>query len=372
MQAKVKHVMSCLEELAPASLALPGDNVGLQLGNPEASLNKILVALDPDHEAVAEAVSIGAEMLVTHHPLFYHKLSSLDESIPLGALVFSAIKNGLNIFCVHTNYDLVPWGVSYQLATRLGFPVENSEVIEIRGCEELLKLVAYVPAGHEDHVRSAISDAGAGQIGNYSHCTFQVSGTGTYMPGKGTDPYIGTGGRLEKVSELRLETILPAMRRKEVISALLHAHPYEEVAYDLYPLEIGGQPLGLGLIIELDKPLDLEQILQSCRERLNAADLRYWVSTRRSFRKIALCGGSGGSLIKNAAMQAAEIFIAGDFRYHDLKTAQGLGITLIDAGHDATEWPAVFYLKEYLAERLKKDGYGTEVYLQASVPSGWF
>lgn len=371
MQVTVKKVIAYLEELAPEKLALPGDPAGLQLGNPEAVISKVLVALDPDDAAIEEASSTGAGMLVTHHPLFYHKLAAIDESLPAGALVASAIRKELNIYSAHTNFDLVPRGVSYQLAQRLGFPTEKAEVMDITGSEELLKLVVFVPTGHEDEVRNALALAGAGQIGRYSHCTFQTDGTGTYMPGEGTNPYIGSSGDLEKVAELRLETILSAHSRKNVITALLDAHPYEEVAYDLYPLALEGKALGLGLVINLDEMLSLDQILQICRERLTAGTMRYWASSKLEYRRVALCGGSGGSLIEHAARQGADLYISGDFRYHDLKTAQALGITLIDAGHDATEWPGVAYLKEYLAERLKSDGYKTEVYLQTSVPSGW-
>lgn len=371
LRAKVKKIISYLEALAPSSLALPGDPVGLQLGNPETELNRVLVALDPDETAVEEALSKGAEMLVTHHPLFYHKISSIDESLPVGALVSSAIRRELSIFSAHTNFDLIPKGVSYQLACRLGLPAEDAEVLEVTGSEDYLKLVVFVPTGYEDDVRNALAGAGAGQIGRYSHCTFQAPGTGTYMPGEGTKPYIGSSGHLEKVDELRLETILPADQRKVVVKALLDVHPYEEVAYDLYPLALEGKAYGLGLVIDLTEPLSLDQVLQSCKGHLNAGNLRYWASSEKNYKRIALCGGSGGSLIEHAARQAADLFISGDFRYHDLKTAQALGIALIDAGHDATEWPGVAYLKQYLAEQLKKDNYKTEVFLQASVLSNW-
>ena len=371
MRAQVKKIISYMEELAPRSLALPGDPVGLQLGNPETELSKVLVALDPDEAAVAEAFSVGAEMLVTHHPLFYHKLSSIDESLPAGALITSAIRKGLSIFSAHTNYDLARQGVSHQLAQRLGFSTEEAGVLEATGSEELLKLVVFVPAGHEDNIRNVLAGAGAGQIGRYSHCTFQTSGIGTFLPLDGAKPFIGRSGQLEKADELRLETILPAHRREVVVEALLNAHPYEEVAYDLYPLVLKGRDFGLGLIIDLDEPLTLDRILQICRDRLTAADLRYHAPLKKTYKKVALCGGSGGSLIENAARQAADLFISGDFRYHDLKTAHALGIALIDAGHDATEWPGVVYLRQYLADQLKRDGYITEVKLQAPVPSGW-
>ncbi len=371
MKAQVKKIISYMEELAPSSIAMSGDQVGLQLGNPEAEVKKILVALDADQTVVEEAAAIGAEMIVTHHPLFHNKLTAVTENIPTGALAASAIRKGLHIFSAHTNYDVASRGVSYQLAMALGLPADKATVLEVTDSEQLLKLVVFVPAGYDDSIRNVIAEAGAGQVGNYSHCTFQLSGMGTFMPGEGTDPFIGGPGQLEKVDEIRLETILPATRQEAVIKALFDAHPYEEVAYDLYPLALQGRKIGLGLGLSLENPVSLDQLINNCRKSLNTSMIRYWTPGEKYFSRVAVCGGSGGSLVANAVQQGAEVFISGDFGYHDLKYAQGQGLTLIDAGHDATEWPGVVYLQRYLEERLKADNHRTEVCLQASVPTGW-
>lgn len=370
MIAKVKTIVAYMEELAPSSIALPGDPVGLQVGSFEAEVGKILVALDPDLRAVEKATALGAEMLITHHPLIYNKLSSINEENPKGYLISKAIRNNLNIFSAHTNYDVARDGVSYQMAAALGLNVENAKILEVTGSEQLLKLVVFVPVGYEEGMRRALAGAGAGQIGRYSHCTFQVEGTGTFMPSEGTNPFIGTSGELEKVAELKLETILPATRRRAVINALLKEHPYEEAAYDLYPLDLDGEEIGLGLIIELDEEISIEQLLVKCSDRLHA-NIRYWSGSKKGFKRIALCGGSGGSLIEHAARQKAEILIAGDFRYHDLKDAEAYGLALIDAGHDASEEPGVAHLKQYLAQKLKTDGFGAEVILQDPAPTKW-
>ena len=371
MPLRVKTVISFLEDLAPASIALSGDPVGLQLGNPETEVKKILVALDPDLNSIEEAAAIGAEMLVTHHPLFFHKLSSVNESQPEGALIAFAIRSRLNIYSMHTNYDVTPMGVTYQLAKTLDLPVDNAEVLEVSGSEQLLKLVVFVPAGHEDEIRNVLAGAGAGQVGNYSHCTFQTKGTGTFMPGEGTNPYIGSSGQLEKVDEIRLETILPAARRAAVVKALFDVHPYEEPAYDLYPLDLEAETIGLGLLISPEKPLTLDQILEACTERLKTDCLRFRTAGKSYYNRIALCGGSGGSLIAAAAGKQADILISGDFGYHDLKLAEALGIALIDAGHHATEKPGIDYLRRYLENSIKAGGYRAEVCLQASLPAGW-
>ncbi len=371
MGVAVKTITSYLEELAPVSAVLPGDSVGLQLGDPDAEVAKIIVALDPDQAAVEEAISIGAALLITHHPFFYHKLSSINESFPEGALIAKAIRNKINIYSAHTNYDIAPQGVTFQLAKTLDLPVENAEVLEVTNYDSLLKLVFFVPVGHEDDIREAISAAGAGHIGNYSHCTFQIRGTGTFMPGERTGPYIGSRGKLEKVDELRLETIIPESRRSEIIRALTSAHPYEEVAYDLYPLDFKGKTAGLGLVLETDKPFSIEQLLQLCRDRLDVNNLRHFSAGKYLFKRIALCGGSGGSLIEHAVRKKADIFISGDFRYHDLKQAEALGLALIDAGHDATEQPGIVYLRQYLEKKLNAGGLETEVCLQTPGGAKW-
>jgi dinuclear metal center YbgI/SA1388 family protein len=371
VQAKVKQVVAYMEELAPLSLALPGDHVGLQLGNPEALLSKVLIAMDPDEIALEEAFSKGAGMLVCHHPLFFNEVSSLDENSTLGALVAAAIRKRSSIYCAHTNYDIVPGGVTYQLAQKLGLPAEGAKVLEVTTNDQLLKLVVFIPVGHENSVLDAIASAGAGHLGQYSHCAFQTTGVGSFMPGEEAQPYIGSSGKLEKVEEIRLETILPESMRKAVIDALLKAHPYEEAAYDLYPLALPGMELGLGLLVELEKPITMNDLLKRIRESLNVKDLRWWSPGQKTFRSIALCGGSGGSLIGQAARSGADIFISGDFRYHDLKQAQSLNLALIDAGHDTSEQPGLLYIQKYLDERLKADDYETEVLMQTSGKQSW-
>jgi dinuclear metal center YbgI/SA1388 family protein len=364
--ATIKTIAGYLEELAPPLLALPGDPVGLQLGDPRAEVSALLVALELDHAALAQAVAVKAELVVTHHPLFFQPLRALDESTPHGALIAQTIRNKISVFSAHTNLDIAPRGLNNRLADLLGMAQEGRRVIERTGQDQLLKLVVFVPLGHEDSVRNALAGAGAGWIGAYSHCTFQTAGTGTFMPREGTDPFIGRQGTLEKVDELRLETILPASKRGAVLQALFAAHPYEEVAYDLYNLEREGEPVGLGLAGCLESPLSLEQILARCREKLQLPGLRYWAPPKIEFSRIAVCTGSGGSLVEQAARQGSELFVSGDFRYHDFKTAEAAGMGLVDAGHHGTERPAVELISEYLRERLTLDGYATAV-----LPADW-
>jgi len=371
--ATVRQIADYLEELAPPEIALPGDPVGLQVGDPRREVRKVLVALDLDEAVLKQALDVEADMVVTHHPLLYTSLSCIDESRPSGSLIAAIIRNKITVYSAHTNLDIAPQGVNRLLADRLGLEEEGRVFIQPSQEDRLLKLVVFVPRDHEDAVADAVAEAGAGWIGRYSHCTFRAPGTGTFMPREGTSPYIGETGRLEKVEEVRLETVLPVSRRRAVLKALLEAHPYEEVAYDLYPLALSPETSGLGLVGTFSPPLGLEQILERCRRELKPEGLRFWVPDKeRRYSRVAVCGGSGGSLVEAAFQRGAQLYIAGDFRYHDLKKAQSLGLGLIDAGHAATERLVVGCVEEYLRGRLARDGFSTGVVAETrAVGSGW-
>ncbi len=369
--ATVQQIAGYIEKLAPKSLALPGDPVGLQVGNLHAGVQKTLVALELDEAVLEEAVNREARLVVTHHPLLFEPMQSLDESDPQSALAAAAIREEIAVYSAHTNLDVAPRGVNHILAERLGLAREGRRVIEITGYDRLLKLVVFVPGGHEKQMLEALAAAGAGSLGHYSHSSFQLSGTGTFMPLEGSAPFIGRRGELEQVAETRLETALPASRREAVVRALLEAHPYEEPAYDFYPLELKGEPLGLGLAGLLESPGTLAEIAGRCRKALGLRSLRCWAPPKRKFSRIAICGGSGGSLIDLAAACGAELFISGDFRYHDLKKAQACGLGLIDAGHGATELPVVAYLAAYLNSRLLEAGFKTAAAASEIEPARW-
>ncbi len=360
--ATVDVIINYLEELAPFYLAAEWDNSGLQIGNPEHEVSTVLVALDLEQQVLAEALDRQAQLIITHHPLWLKPPLKIDESAPPGTLITGIIRNHINVYSAHTNLDLAL--VNRLLADLIGLDQAGRKTIEVAFEDRLLKLVTFIPEGYEEKVWQALAAAGAGWIGNYSHCSFQVPGTGTFKPLKHTSPFIGHPGRLEKVPELRLETILPVSRCEKVITALLSAHPYEEVAYDLYPLHRPGEKLGFGLVGLFDPPLKMEDILKRCAEKLETDLLNYWVPPDRhprAFRRVAVVSGSGGSLVEPAAQAGAELLVSGDIRHHDLLTASSYGMALIDAGHFWTEWPAIDYVVEYLRKRLAKDRYRTAV-----------
>ncbi|NLA04708.1 MAG: Nif3-like dinuclear metal center hexameric protein [Firmicutes bacterium] len=371
MFATVRQVTGYVEELAPPSLALSGDPVGLQLGDPGAAVRRVLVALELDRAVLEEAIAKDAGLVVTHHPLLFEPLRAVDESEPLSALAAAAIRHRIAVYSAHTNLDIAPRGVNYVLAERLGLAEKGRQVLKVTGHEQLLKLVLFVPAGHEDRLLENLAAAGAGRSDRYSRSSFQVSGTGTFEPLQGSNPFIGRPGQLEKVAETRMETILPASRRRAVIRALLEAHPYEEPAYDLYPLSREGEPRGLGLIGTLKSPQTLSLVAERCRKELGQAMVRCWAPPGQKFSRVALCGGSGGSLIGDAVAGGAELFISGDFRHHDLEKARAHGLGLIDAGHSGTELPVLDHLVNHLRDSLRGAGLKTGVERAAAAPPEW-
>lgn len=358
MLLQTQTLISYLEELAPKHYAFDWDQVGLQLGSSHGIVKKILVTLDIDEHVLEEAKSEGADFILTHHPFILHPFSAVRTDRPQGRLIATALLAGLRIYAAHTNLDVVNGGVNDALADRLG--LTDLEVLQIKGQQSFEKIVVFVPSGHEDKIRDALAAAGAGWIGNYSHCTFQSSGTGTFIPREGAKPYSGQQGILERAAEVRLETIYPAEVREKVVSALLSAHPYEEAAYDLYPLLNAGKAYGLGRIGKLKQPCSLEEFCLAVKEKLGITALRL-AGTTRQITKVAVCGGSGGELVQAALLAGADVLVTGDLKYHQAREAVAMGMTVIDAGHDATEQVIIPVLCDYLRGKLVQEGYGVQV-----------
>lgn len=355
------RVASVIESLAPRRLAEEWDNPGWQLGDPSSEVHQVVVALDPSPEALAWTRELGAELLVTHHPLFFRPLKHLRLDLPEEALVASFLRSSIAVYSAHTNLDNSRGGTSDVLAAKLG--LTRVEVLAPREGERLYKIVTFVPPEHVDNVHQALAAAGAGWIGNYSHCSFQVEGTGTFLPREGTHPYIGTQGVLERVHEVRLETIVPASRLGEAVSRMLKAHPYEEVAYDVYPLAREGEPYGLGRVGELPEPQPLDEFARRVKEALGLPAIACAGDPNWPVRRVAVCGGSGGSLTGRAKAVGADVLVTGDVKYHDVQAAVHTGLAVIDAGHAGTENPVVGALASYLQEKLADEGVKVESYV---------
>lgn len=344
--ARVRDVIAAVERLAPPSLAEGWDNCGLQIGDPAARARRVLVALTPLPEVFDEAGETGADFLLFHHPLIFIPLESVDTGSYPGGLISRAIRNGLAAYAAHTSYDAAPDGVSVALARALALdgPLET---ISPRG--GLRKLVVFVPVEDAEAVAEALSEAGAGRIGDYTRCTFRTPGTGTFLPGRRSDPYLGERGRLERVEEVRLETVVPAHLARSAVDAATAAHPYEEVALDVYPIEGFPEGCGYGRIGTLPKPLTPDELNTHVSDSLGFPARLVSEGNLKSIRRVAALGGSGGSFIPEVAASGAEAYVTGDLDYHDALLAESLGLTAIDAGHAATELPSLGPLAERLA-----------------------
>lgn len=342
---RVRDVSEAVEQIAPPSLAEAWDNCGLQAGDPAARVSRILVALTPLPEVFDEAEEKEANFLLFHHPLVFDTLESIDISSYPGDLLARAIKSDCAVYAAHTSYDAAPAGVSAALARTLGLrgPLR---VVSPRGA--LRKLVIFVPEEDVDAVAGALAEAGAGVIGDYTECTFRTRGTGTFRGGDESNPYLGEKGRLEKADEIRLETVVPAHAAHRAATAATTAHPYEEVALDIYPVEGYPEDCGYGRLGSLNEPLTAGELREHVSDSLGFPS-RLVADAARRVDRIAVLGGSGGSFIPEVAASGADAYVTGDVDYHDALLAESLGLAVIDAGHAATEFPSLDPLARRLA-----------------------
>lgn len=359
MSADVKYIIGIMEKLAPQRMAEGWDNVGLQLGTPEARVERVLVALDPVEEVANEAVRRNADMLITHHPFFFDPVKTLREDRPAGRTAAILIRSGISLYCAHTNLDSARGGINDYLASMIG--IEDTEALEPAEGLGYEKIAVFVPMGYEERVALAMAEAGAGHIGRYSHCTFRAAGVGTFMPGEGTNPFLGEKGKLEQADEYRLETIVPAELTGRVVEAMLDAHPYEEAAYDIYTVRNKRGDIGPGRIGLLPEAVSFEEFAKTVKQRLGLGQVRCSGDPGKSIKKVALCGGSGGSLIETAAAKGADVLLTGDVKHHDALKCRGLGMALIDAGHYGTERIAADIIKAHLEKHLKGTDRGVGV-----------
>ncbi len=355
---KVSDIVGIINVLAPFRLAEEWDNAGLQVGDPAAPAGKIMVSLDPGRNAVEAAVKAGCQLLLTHHPLIFRTLKRISAADPLGRLLYLAISNDLSIISLHTNFDVAGGGVNDLLAERLG--VSCCAPLKVTFVDELAKLSVFVPKGHEEKVMEALFRF-SGVIGNYSDCSFQSVGTGTFKPLQGAEPFLGEIGKREYAEETRIEFLLRKGDMNAAIKSLMAVHPYEEPAFDLYPLLNKGKAAGIGRIGELMEGLTLAEFALKVKEQLSANGVRFVGDAERLVKKVALCGGSGASLLREARNQGADVLVTGDVKYHEAREAEELGLALVDAGHYATELPMISGLAKLLGSELAKKGFEAEI-----------
>jgi dinuclear metal center YbgI/SA1388 family protein len=355
--AKGQTVIQLFEELAPKHYAMPDDKIGLQLGSLNKEIRKILVALDVTDEVVEEAIREGADLIIAHHAIIYRPLPHLQTETPAGKLYEKLIKHDIAVYVAHTNLDVADGGINDMLAEALGLTVSGH--LEDVHTEKLKKLVVFVPESHHQQVLEALFRAGAGWIGQYSHCSFNIPGTGTFLPQEGAQPFIGQEGKLERVQEIRVETIVPESAERKVVQAMLKAHPYEEVAYDLYPMDLKGRTFGLGRVGKLPQPATLQELVQLVKQRLDVPAVRVVGDLQRQVQKVAVLGGSGGRYVRHAQFAGADVLITGDIDYHTAHDALAAGMAIIDAGHNIEKIMKT-HVAEYLKRRLAEKKYATE------------
>lgn len=335
MRTICNDVIRLLDGFAPEKLAEEWDNVGLLIGNGMQEINRIMVCLDITPEVIEEAVSSKTDMIISHHPLIFKGMKRINSSSLAGKAIYRLIQNNISVYAAHTNLDVAKEGVNFCLANQL--ELNGLTSLKYYYNEKLYKLVVFVPAESIEEVRAAISGAGAGWTGNYSDCTFAASGIGTFRPLDGTNPYIGAHGKLEKVEEYRLETVVPQKDLPEVVKAMKEAHPYEEVAYDLYPLEIKGESYGLGNVGYLKEPMELNSFIALVKRKLEIDTIRLIGTKDKQISKVAVFCGSFDNDWNSVLKHNVDVLLTGDVKYHDAREALDMGLCVIDAGHFNTE-----------------------------------
>lgn len=352
-QPSIRDIIETLEEWAPPGSAQDYDNVGLQVGNADRTVTTALVALDATPQVLREAEEIGAELVITHHPLLFRPLEGVtaDDFVSSLALRFAEARIGL--YSAHTNLDAAPGGVSFALAERLDLQdVEFLNTFE----DSLYKLAVFVPEEAFEDVRQALADAGAGRIGNYEACAFASEGTGYFKPRAEATPYIGEAdGDVESAQERKLEVEVARWNLDSVLSAMEAAHPYEKVAYDLYPVKQKNSRAGLGAVGRLNTPMPLSDVLDRIATRLDAGSLRYAGDGEATVERVAVCGGAGSDFIGMARRAGADAYVTADVKYHEFfEVLDGEGtpeMALIDPGHYESEAVTEPLLRDWFEER---------------------
>lgn len=347
MSLTIRQLTACLEQWAPPVLQENYDNSGLLTGDPQATVRGVLTSLDCTEEVVAEALRVGANVIVAHHPVIFGGLKRLTGQNSVQRTVIQAIRHDIALYAIHTNLDHIATGVNRRICDRLGL-IHPRILAPKRGL--LRKLTTFVPPDHKDQVLHALSQAGAGHIGNYAKCSFQIEGIGTFEPNDRANPFIGQSGQLETVQEIRIEVIFPSYAETAVMAALRQAHPYEEVAYYLHSLENEHQDIGSGMIGELPEAMTEEFFIQFLKKNMQLQALKHTPLRGKSVKKVAVCGGSGSFLLRQAVAAQADVYVSADFKYHEYFEAEGR-IVIADIGHYESEVFTKDLLAEYILQQ---------------------
>jgi dinuclear metal center YbgI/SA1388 family protein len=329
----LRDITSFLEMLAPLAFQEDYDNSGLIVGQPDKELTGALISLDCTESVIDEAIHLGLNLIISHHPIVFKGLKRFNGRTYVERVVMKAIKHDIAIYAIHTNLDHVSTGVNKKICDKLG--IKNPAVLKPRE-DSLRKLVTFCPENFAEELRETLFKAGAGHIGNYSECSYNVIGLGTFKAGEGTKPFVGEHGKQHHESEIRIEIIYPVNLEQKILAALIEKHPYEAVAYDLYSINNSHPQVGSGMIGNLESDYDELEFLTFVKEKLGAKVIRHTALRSKKVRRVAVCGGSGSFLLPNAISAGADVFISADFKYHEFFDAEDR-LVLMDAGHFETE-----------------------------------
>ena len=345
---RISDITSILEDFAPSSLQETYDNSGLLVGDRSAICTGIIVTLDVTEEVVEEAVRNNCNLIVAHHPIVFKGLKRLTGANYVERTVIEAIKNHIAIYAIHTNLDNILTGVNHKIAEKLG--LQNCKVLLPKE-GTLKKLVTFSPVKNADEVRNALFEAGAGAVGKYDECSFNLEGKGSFKPGDGTNPHVGEKGERHYENETRIEVLFPAHLQQQLLKSLRAAHPYEEVAYYLNTLDNVQEDVGSGLVGEFPNEMTEEELLKLLKQQFSLSVIRHTSLYGKKIKKVALCGGAGIFLLKKALAADAQVFITGDIKYHEFFDADGK-ILLADIGHFESEQFTTELLTEFLQQKL--------------------
>jgi dinuclear metal center YbgI/SA1388 family protein len=352
------EIIQLFEQFSPKSLAMEGDKIGLQVGRLNKKVDRVMIALDVLEDVIDEAIEKNVQLIIAHHPIIFRPLKNVLTDTTQGRMVEKLLKHDIAVYAAHTNLDVAKGGVNDLLAAAL--ELQEPEVLVPTFDTKLKKLVVFVPASHAEEIRNVLGKAGAGFIGNYSHCTFSTSGTGRFLPGENTNPFVGQPGQLEEVDEIRIETIIPEPLLKKAITVMIKAHPYEEVAYDVYSTENKGEVLGLGRIGKVSE-MTLGEFAEKVKTALDVERVRVVGDLASKVRKVAVLGGDGNKYFMNAKFKGADVYVTGDIYYHTAHDAMMQGLNLIDPGHNVEK-----VMKKGLTAALQKmcreEGYEVEIF----------
>ncbi|UTW60711.1 Nif3-like dinuclear metal center hexameric protein [bacterium SCSIO 12741] len=347
---KIQEIIRSLEKWAPPALQESYDNAGVICGDTQQELTEILVSLDCTEAIVDEAIQKGCNLIVSHHPIVFRGLKSLTGKNYVERTVIKAIQNNIVLYATHTNLDHVSTGVNFQIGQKLG--IENPKILAPKK-DLLQKLVTFCPKQQAEEVRQALFDAGAGHIGQYDHCSFNQAGSGTFRASESANPYVGEIGKEHLEEEVRIEVVLPAYSKNQIISALLKAHPYEEVAWDLYNLANEHPTTGAGMVGDLSEPMEVEAFLTLLKERFKVPVVRHTPLVKSKVQRIAWCGGAGSFLIGQAKRAGADLYLTGDVKYHEFFDAED-DLIIADIGHFESEQFTIQLIASHLKQNFSK------------------